>query len=49
MLERLCDLRHVKTSVEMGSELVSALIVAFNAGEIRPTGNVPVICATVNV
>ncbi|KAH8652477.1 nitric oxide synthase [Xylariales sp. PMI_506] len=34
---KLHDLRNVKSSVEMGKELVSALKLAFNGGEIRPT------------
>ncbi|KAL9090489.1 MAG: hypothetical protein Q9165_005250 [Trypethelium subeluteriae] len=36
---RLCDLRHVKTSAEMGKVLLQKLKEAFNQGDIQPTGN----------
>ncbi|KAI9708714.1 MAG: Nitric oxide synthase, brain [Bogoriella megaspora] len=34
---RLCDLRHIKTSAEMGKALVQRLKEAFNGGDILPT------------
>ncbi|GJC80567.1 nitric oxide synthase [Colletotrichum tofieldiae] len=35
---RLCDLRHVRTSKKMAETLIENLRVAYNSGEINPTG-----------
>lgn len=35
---RLCDLRHIRTSAEMGKKLIDELQKAFNHGDILPTG-----------
>ena len=39
-IARLCDLRNIRGSEQMGSMLVSELQKAFNNGDILPTGSI---------
>lgn len=38
MFSRLCDLRHVTSSAQMASQLITNMSEAFNGGNVLPTG-----------